>query len=71
MDGYDFGNPEGGYSVIETEILSRQNYLLVGKYLNMQNGLFSSIDALNGFLDSANEVEDLENYCAVGIRQLK
>jgi hypothetical protein len=71
VDGYDFGNPEGGFSIIETEILCRQNYSAMDKYLNKHNGLFNSINAMNDFLDGLDEVEELDNYWTVGIRHIK
>jgi hypothetical protein len=71
VDGFDFGNPEGGFSIIETEILCRQNYSAINKYLNKHNGLFSSIEVMNDFLDSLDEGEQLDCYRAVGIKYLR
>ena len=71
VDGFDFGNPEGGFSIIETEILCRQNYSAINKYLNKHNGLFSSIEVMNDFLDSLDEGEQFDCYRAVGIKYLR
>jgi hypothetical protein len=70
-DGYDFGNPEGGYSIIESEILVKESHQAAARYLNKQNGLFKSLAALKEFLDQLGETEDLSSYIPVCIRYLK
>lgn len=70
--GYDFGNPEGGYSIIETEIIIKQRRELVKKFLN-ENFLFKSIALMDEFveyLENTEDVEDLSNYSGVGIKQI-
>jgi hypothetical protein len=59
VDGYDFGNPEGGYSIIETEILSKGNHIAAKECLNKHNGLFTSVAAINDLIHSVNELDEL------------
>ncbi|NRA18564.1 MAG: hypothetical protein HRU04_24010 [Oceanospirillaceae bacterium] len=74
VHGYDIGNPEGGYSIIESELLSCDECdecdELVDKYLNKKNGLFKSISLLNEFVGTLDTdcVEELSGYSIVGIR---
>lgn len=71
VHGYDFGNLEGGYSIIETELLPCDECdELVDKYLNKKSGLFKSISLLNEFVGTldTDRVEELADYSIVGIR---
>ena len=71
-DGYDFGNPAGGYSVIESVILTLGNEELKVAYLN-KHLLFDNMDIMNDFLRSMSDrddVEELDCYCAVSIKQI-
>ena len=49
-DGVDFGNPEGGYSIIETELLLPSNDLICKEFLN-DKCLFPSVDKADQFID--------------------
>jgi hypothetical protein len=76
VDGYDFGNPEGGYSIIESEILARREKKLIDKYLN-EKYLFKDIHLMRGFLASikgsegnVEEMEDMDSYREVSVKQL-
>jgi len=68
-DGYDFGNPEGGYSVITAVALgldsSRNEFRR--KYLN-EHFLFPSMNHLKEFVDLIKDREDVE-YLDGGIYQ--
>jgi len=71
-DGYDYGHPAGGYSVIESAILTLNDEKLKNKYLN-ELMLFKSIGAMNDFLELISDREDIETmdfYCAVSIKVL-
>ena len=74
VDGYDFGNPAGGYSVIETEIILKDSRETIDTYLN-EFCLFDSMDSMRGFLlslkDAARrgECEELDNYVPVAIKR--
>ena len=76
-DGYDFGNPEGGYSVITAVALgldlSCNNFRK--KYLN-EHFLFPSMNHLKEFADLIKDHEDVEcvesgTYQAVAIKKVK
>lgn len=69
-DGYDFGNPEGGYSIIASEILN--NDILYKQYLN-SNGLFDSFISFRKFMESINsdKVEELDEYYLLSIKIMK
>jgi hypothetical protein len=74
-DGYDFGNPEGGYSIITDVVLAPNNAELAEKYLN-EHLLFRSVSCLNEFLDfikdRGDDIEYLDGgYQAVAIKKLK
>jgi hypothetical protein len=73
VDGYDFGNPEGGYSIIESEILSKNRNDLIKEYLN-ENYLFKDIESMKKFLDNVrnfdNDVEEMNSYREVSIKQI-
>lgn len=71
FDGYDFGDPEGGWSVIETEILTKRNTVFANKYLNREVGLFRSLDLMDEFLNDCEEEENFTNYCSVGVKILE
>jgi hypothetical protein len=70
--GYDFGNPIGGYSIIETEILLKKRHDLIERFLN-KNLLFKNIALMREFIGSlknADDIEDLFNYKEVAIKQI-
>lgn len=72
VDGYDFGNPEGGYSVIESAILVQNNEVLKKEYLN-KHLLFKDMDKLRKFLyliKNADNVEELDCYRPVAIKKI-
>lgn len=72
VDGYDFGNPAGGYSVIESAILVQNNEMLKKEFLN-EHFLFKDMDKLKDFLDlckNADNVEELTCYRAVAIKKI-
>jgi hypothetical protein len=76
-DGYDFGNPTGGYSVITAVALgldSRDNEI-PRKYLN-EHLLFPSMNHLNEFVNLVKDRDDVEyldggTYHAVAIKKVK
>ncbi|UXN04274.1 hypothetical protein [Bartonella sp. HY406] len=69
--GYDFGQPHGGYSLIETEIFGCRRFEAAKKYLN-HHGLFKTRGDINQFISELDltKVEDLDNYLAVSIREV-
>jgi len=73
VDGYDFGNPSGGYSVIETEILLKNSKRNIDAYLN-KFGLFNDLDSMYDFLSSLKitiqqgRCEELDNYIPVALK---
>ena len=71
-NGYDYGHPAGGYSVIESVILTSNDVELKKKYLN-EHLLFKNTDAMNDFLDYISlrdDVETMDFYCAVSIKRI-
>jgi len=75
VDGYDFGNPVGGYSVIETEIIAKDSKEIIDMYLN-EFCLFDSIELMRRFLSilenavRRGECEELDSYVPVAIKKL-
>lgn len=74
-DGYDFGNPEGGFSIITDMPLAIDKEKTKLKYLN-ENFLFKNVNCLNEFLKlykSFGEVEYLDGgmYYALAIKKIK
>jgi hypothetical protein len=69
VDGYDFGNPEGGYSVIETEIILKNSADIIRRYLNVF-GLFKDLSALKEFVSSLRDSEELDNYWPVSVTRI-
>jgi len=75
VDGYDFGSPEGGYSVIETEIILKDSKKVIDAYLN-RFGLFRSIDLMLNFVSGLEdavrrgECEELDSMIPVAIKKL-
>jgi len=73
-DGFDFGNPEGGYSIIETEIILKGSKEIIDTYLN-KFGLFKSIDLMHDFISGleekvlCGECEVLDGYVPVAIKK--
>lgn len=70
LDGYDLGSPDGGYSIIESEILTQQRS---GAVLT-EHGLFPSELALDSFLRSRSPIpglEDIDSMTRVGIKILQ
>ena len=68
-DGLDFGSPSGGYSVIETEIIMRED-MTACEFLNSK-GLFVDERSMATFvsrLEQAPDSEDLTAYNAFHIR---
>jgi len=75
-DGYDFGNPEGGYSVIASVALGLDLSCneFREKYLN-EHFLFPSMSHLKEFVDLIKERDDVEcvdsgTYQAVAIKSV-
>ena len=76
-DGYDFGDPEGGYSVITDVALGlySSDNKLRRKYLN-EHLLFPSMSRLKEFVDLVKDRDDAEyldggTYQAVAIKKVK
>ncbi|MCL2309822.1 MAG: hypothetical protein FWC42_06035 [Proteobacteria bacterium] len=74
-DGFDFGNPEGGYSIIETEIILKDSKEAINTYLN-KSGLFKSMALMRDFISSLEgaarrgECEDWDGYVPLAIKKL-
>lgn len=66
-DGFDFGNPEGGYSIIASNIL--EDKALRATYLN-ENGLFRSVTLFKEFIKTIDKskTESLDNYYLLSIK---
>ena len=71
QDGYDFGDPEGGYSLVESEMLVAERVALLEKYIDPRNGLFRNLDEMQQCLDEIPDGEDLDSYCAVAICRIE
>jgi hypothetical protein len=69
--GYDFGSPEGGYSLIESEITAYPQRTWALSYLN-SHGLFADVEAIRAFIERLEEegVEDLDSYKPISIRRV-
>lgn len=70
VNGYDYGNPSGGYSIIESELIiedSSPNDMII--YLN-DDYLFSTCSILNKYMSMRNEeqCEDYRSYVAIGLQ---
>jgi len=71
--GVDFGNPEGLYSVIETEIITRGDTASAMKYLDLGTGLFKDLRRAReyvGSLPTDGTVEELGGWDYVYLREL-
>ncbi|AHG22662.1 hypothetical protein Z042_04885 [Chania multitudinisentens RB-25] len=70
-DGYDFGSPDGGYSVIESEIITKLDTVYAKRFLN-DYGLFYNLESLEAFLNTLdrNYVEDMYSYQPVSIKNI-
>jgi hypothetical protein len=72
--GIDFGNPEGGYSVINSEIIGTDNeVILADKYLN-HFGLFRCMEVCTNYLSQRKRndphCEDITSYIPVKVKIL-
>jgi hypothetical protein len=68
----DFGNPEGGFSIIETEILTKMDICSSKAYLDSESGLFTKGKAAYDFISrlNADEVEALDDYVFLSIKKI-
>jgi hypothetical protein len=69
----DFGNPEGGFSIIETEIITKNNIPAARSYLGVENGLFINMAAACNFVSSLpkdSSVEELDDYDFFAIKEI-
>ena len=69
--GFDIGNPEGGYSLIEAE-LTQLDASTKEEYLNGY-GLFDTVESLERYVsrrqsrDDFEELEDIDDYLVVAV----
>ena len=71
QDGYDFGDPEGGYSLVESELLVADRKELLTKYIDRRTGLFRNLVEMQSCLDEMPDGEDLNSYYPVAIRRVE
>ncbi|MDR2905503.1 MAG: hypothetical protein LBU73_06090 [Helicobacteraceae bacterium] len=70
VDGFDYGDPTGGYSIIETEILAKNKEDFIKEFLN-ENYLFKNIQKMNEFLFlNLMNKEDITLYKGVSINRI-
>ncbi|VAW82099.1 hypothetical protein MNBD_GAMMA12-92 [hydrothermal vent metagenome] len=70
-DGLDFGSPDGGYSIIESAIIMKEDMASAKKYLN-PFGLFKYFKSYLEFRLQLNnnETEELDSYSLLSIKCL-
>ncbi len=69
-DGIDYGDPTGGYSLIESELLMKENKQLVHDFLN-DDGLFKDTKKINNFIKSfVEDKSDMDFYLPYLIKKL-
>ncbi|MDR0417139.1 MAG: hypothetical protein LBH76_07500, partial [Propionibacteriaceae bacterium] len=71
--GIDFGDPEGGYSIIETEIIIKRDLESASEFLDKSTGLFRNMAAALRYVDSLPDdgtVENLSGYQYLHLREV-
>jgi len=69
IEGFDYGDPIGGYSIIETEILAANEKDFINEFLN-ENYLFKSIQKMDDFLSLNLNRENIDSYRSVSINRI-